>query len=404
MKNHKLDEAAALLGESERTLRQRCNNGEIPGAIREPYGKHRFRWVIPDDVLKALSGGRLDDFDTIVAQWVKSMKTGFHSGKALSQNTIKANERNLERFFDYLGQDKAIKNITAENLRVVMSEITLEIGRRAEGTKAKQVDGKKVRVGVYTFDSTRLRVYDAVCSFAKFLTQTGRLNEATLAEIRNAKPLRKSDPERISISEDQLDRLIRTNLAWRDGREWNETLLADVILNLAAYSGLRREEISTLPLSAIQASTGSIAIIGKGGKTRLTIYPPPVRKSVERYLEQRPKTKSPFLLVKSTGAKVDNRLVNRLLHTLANQTKIRFTTHALRRFFGTNLLLKGVDLKTIQHLYGHSDIKTTMNYLRIDGVMAVEMALKVFEVPKVDTQSTNPGQAAVKTVSLGDFL
>ena len=40
-----------------------------------------------------------------------------------------------------------------------------------------------------------------------------------------------------------------------------------------------------------------------------------------------------------------------------------FRIHNMRHTFGTTLAANGVDVRTIQELMGHSDMKTTMIYL-----------------------------------------
>ena len=176
------------------------------------------------------------------------------------------------------------------------------------------------------------------------------------------------------LTEFQIQQLFNTF----ENKILDKTLLRNrVILELLYATGCRISELVTLNISAIQIKTKDnknnkileiddfILLKGKGNKERFV----PIRKKshsiIIEYLNIR-KTfniSNKFLFSNSKNSYLSPRQVRHVLTLIAKQTGIKtLYPHMLRHSFATHLLSKGLDIREIQELLGHSDINTTAIY------------------------------------------
>ncbi len=138
------------------------------------------------------------------------------------------------------------------------------------------------------------------------------------------------------------------------------------MISLIYSAGLRRSELLNLTPQDIVSERMLVRIMGKGKKCRYSLLSEKVLHELREYFkEYRPKR---WLFEGDTpGEQYSASGLVKVLKEAADRAGIkhRVHLHMLRHSFATHLLEQGTDLRTIQELLGHNDIKTTSIYLHV---------------------------------------
>ncbi|MBL7055336.1 tyrosine-type recombinase/integrase [Candidatus Woesearchaeota archaeon] len=125
------------------------------------------------------------------------------------------------------------------------------------------------------------------------------------------------------------------------------------------YAGLRLDELINLRLEDIDYGREIIHLKKtKGSKDRIIFLH-------ERLKDIKPMQNSVFK--SSRGTKYSQRSVQEIVKNAAKKAGIKkkVTPHTLRHSFATHLLENGADIRYIQQLLGHKDLKTTQIYTHV---------------------------------------
>jgi integrase/recombinase XerD len=180
------------------------------------------------------------------------------------------------------------------------------------------------------------------------------------------------------LSREDVDRL----LSVVDNRKYRTALMT------IYAAGLRLSEVLHLRVDDIDSSRMAIRVEqGKGRKDRYTVLSPSLRVQLRLYWKQYPSRQYLFF-----GVSPDKPLHESVLQRAYTQAKQKAGIrkhgglHTLRHCFATHLLEAGADIRTLQVLLGHSDLRTTARYLLIrrEHIQAYASKFDLLVVPPTD--------------------
>jgi site-specific recombinase XerD len=295
----------------------------------------------------------------ILQQLPKFCKEYFIGKQSKSIKTHVTYAINLKTFFDYLTKEKPINevsdlnNITEKDIDAFLSYI----GNYKKG-------GKIVKNG----DAGKLNKINTLRSFFKFfyIRKEITYNPMLLVESPKLK-----DKPIVRLKGEEINQLI----AAVDSETGKTRARNRAIIYLFLNSGIRLSEMVGININNIDFEHKSFKITRKGGDEVILYFNDTTKQVLLEYLAERSlikakdKYKEAFFLSsckqRITKQSVEN-LVKRYTFLVTKLKNV--TPHGLRRTFGTELYKRSKgNLKLVQTMLGHSDIKVTeKHYVDLD--------------------------------------
>ena len=198
-------------------------------------------------------------------------------------------------------------------------------------------------------------------------TNTSRLQYASISFFFREVMKRPFSFEEVPIKkkEKQLPKVVSREKI-KQMIDLTKNLKHKLIIKLLYSSGLRLQELINLKRKDIDFERGILNVRkGKGNKDRITLISESLKLDLLKYYSNNVfKTEYVF---EGHNGKYTKKSVQKILDLAGKKMEIKVTPHMLRHSFATHLLESGTDIRLIQKLLGHSDLRTTEIYTHVSN-------------------------------------
>ncbi|MBI2731039.1 MAG: site-specific tyrosine recombinase XerD [Sphingobacteriales bacterium] len=277
----------------------------------------------------------------------KGFKAYLQLERSLSENSVEAYIRDVDKLTDYLQTSRQLTTpeaLTLKDLQQFVKWIA-ELGMTAT-SQARIISG--------------LRGFYKYCLMENITSK----DPTTLLEVPK---LKRSLPDVLSYEE--IENIIsQIDLSKPEGGR-NKAILETM------YScGLRVSEVVNLKISCLYLDVGFIRVIGKGDKERLVPIGSDAIKYISIYKDSirihqviQPGNED-ILFLNRRGSLLSRVMIFILIKELTLKAGIKknISPHTFRHSFATHLVEGGADLRAVQEMLGHESITTTEIYTHLD--------------------------------------
>ncbi|MEM2956567.1 MAG: tyrosine-type recombinase/integrase [Candidatus Pacearchaeota archaeon] len=194
--------------------------------------------------------------------------------------------------------------------------------------------------------STMRSAYFALKFFHENVLNTGFEEKLPLA--------RKSLKLPLVLSKEEINKMI----------EATNNLKHKLVIMILYYAGLRLDEVRNLKWEDVDFDREIIHLkTAKGDKERIVF----LHKKLIYMLKMYGTREEGPIFVSQREGKYNKRTIQQIVKSASQKAGINknITPHTLRHSFATHLLESGADIRYIQQLLGHKDLKTTQIYTHV---------------------------------------
>ncbi|MEZ6126341.1 MAG: site-specific tyrosine recombinase XerD [Planctomycetaceae bacterium] len=290
------------------------------------------------------SGTGLQDPGT----WLPGFLSYLEAECGMSQNTVDAYRRDMQKFIEW-NRENAQRTVHEIDIPTLTAFLDHLLNLQYAGTSIA-------------------RCLAAIRMFFRYLLLEAVLKDSRVDLISSPKLWQRLPKV---LSPEMVNELLNAPTAPEDRYPRRDRALLAVMY----ATGCRVSEVTNLKLSDIQIEERYARCTGKGNKQRLVSLTPVAIEEITGWLNhERPDlvtvagSDSGWLFLSRSGKQMSRETVWTLVQRYAARVGCGSDVgpHTLRHSFATHLLAGGADIRALQEMLGHANIRTTQVYTHVD--------------------------------------
>ena len=303
-------------------------------------------WLEKNEKIKIKTEEYLKTLPPIFTEFYVDMQ-----GDGKSSDTIRNYIRYVVHFMNHITggipkNDFYINISIAQIKQYIISLATLQVGDNIKKTS----------------DEYQALRWSAINTFYKFLMMNNYISNNPM--LKTKRPKINTEHTVVYLSKSEISKVMKSieqdytgNMLTRD----------KAIVGLALATGIRVSALVQINIEDIDFNNNSVKVIEKRTKTRTLYFGDHTKLLLQDWIEVRNKcygdVETTALFLSQWKRRITTNGVRNLIAKYTKNIDKHITPHKLRATAATQAAAAGISVQTIQSMYGHESVQTTMRYV-----------------------------------------
>ena len=274
------------------------------------------------------------------------------------------NEKYILEYLDYINYVKKYSNETIKSYTDNLNKFNLYMKNK----DILNIDNSTIETFITSNSDlshkTIAHYITVLNSFYKYLLDSNYITTNPVETIKHPK-INQHLP--VFLNDEEIKSLLNVNL--NTPYDYRNKAMLELLFS----TGIRISELINLRIQDVDLINDVIKVLGKGSKERIIPIDNIAKEHLINYMNNyrytllKKNTNIDYLFINNLGNKISRVGFFKIIKKEAVRANIKkeISPHTIRHTFATILLKNGADLRVIQELLGHSDIKTTQIYTHL---------------------------------------